>query len=220
MLLVLILTYLTKVEAMAQPYPPNFGPGNQQQSYAPQSPIANDPKGKPLTLNNIDPSKVHNSEFMNDVMTDKKVFNDFMNLVPEAKELVNNILGGYGIKSPGSMGDGLPLPNADIILKDVEEALAVHASFKEFLRKLLEKVQKYLARSSMLLAELVLMLKKKYSQIETVIKNYQSTNSETLRALYQKELITLRTESEKLIKEFIKTTKWRDEMISGVIKKL
>lgn len=220
MLLVLILTYLTKVEAMAQAFTPNsFGSGGQR-SFPSQSPIANDPKDKALTLNSIDPSKSHNSAFLKDVMVNKKAFDDFMNLEPEAKDLINKILGSYGIKAPGPMGDGLPLPNADIILKNVEEALAIHASFKEFLRKLLESVQQYLARSSMLLAELVLRLKKKYSQILNVINNYQSTNSEVLRDQFQRELINHRSESEELIKEFIKVTKWRGEMISGVITSL
>lgn len=172
----------------------------------------------PIYRTELDPSKGHNKMFSDNVKWSSETFASFVNSMPQAGELMNRILHSFGLPQADATNDlnTLMLPDPHYLLKVVEESLAIHASFKEFLRKVLENVQQYLSRSSMLLAEQVITLKSKYHQIRTLIKDYNETKSDLLKSQYIKELVNLREEVSEQIRKFQKVSKWRDDVVNGV----
>lgn len=197
---------------------PSFHPQQKQYQEPTISSLTGETRPSVLTINSIDATKGHNTSFTKDVSWNLKTFLKFVNEDPRAKEQLNALLHNYGIISPDTIGDanGLALPNPEYMLKEVEEALAINASFKEFLRKLLENVQQYLSRSSMILAECVIGLKAKYSQIAGTVRNYQETKSALLKNQLFKGLLDLKQETEKLIQKFHDVAAWRSVIVNGV----
>lgn len=219
-MLVLILAYSSYVLSMAAPgapvLPGNFPPAQPFPSN--QKPLIVDAKAHALTVNGINPSKVHNTSFLNDVKWNMATFNKFINDDPRAKEQLNALLDNYGIIEPDFIGDRntLALPNPAHILSVVEESLAIHSSFKEYLRKMLENVQQYLSRSSMLLAESVISMKRKIKQIIETMHEYEKTKSEVLKRQLSKKLVDLKGESEDAARRFEALKNWRKAIVSGV----
>lgn len=185
----------------------------------------------PPTANNANPipsgaptgnSDIKNKLFNDIVRSDLQTFKEFLNRVPGAKNQYNTVLSNYGIIDPDTVSDenGLALPNPKYLLKSVEESLAIHASFKMFLRHLLENVQQYMVRSSMLLAETVLRLKNKYTLIVNTFNSLNSTKNTDLRAQLAKELLDARAKINLLAQRFKDLESWRREILNGIVSDL
>lgn len=196
----------------------SFHPQEKQYQDPKISNLAGNARPSALAIEKFNPANGHNDSFSRDVNWNLGTFLKFVNEDPRAKEQLNALLHNYGIISADAIGDanGLALPDPKYTLKVVEEALAINASFKEFLRRLLENVQQYLSRSSMILAECVIRLKGKYSQIMNAMRNHKETKSELLKNQFVKELLDLKGETEAIIQKFHEVRNWRSEIINGV----
>lgn len=172
--------------------------------------------------NTIDKSKVHNSEFLKEMNLDKtsKGLDEWLNSAPEAREMINKVFLNYGVLAPEKSGysNGVALPSPQYLLQTVEESLAIHASFKEFLRRLLENVQQYLTQCSLMLAETVIRLERKYEQILSTMDSLNGSTSSILKTNYSKHLFDLKSDAEGLIKRFHGLKDWKVE-VEGKIQK-
>ena len=181
----------------------------------------NDIKEPSVFSNAIDLSKVHNNEFLKEMNLEKtsKGMEEWLNSSPEARNLMNKVFLNYGVLTPEKSGysNGVALPSPEYLLQTVEESLAIHASFKENLRRLLENVQQYLTQCSLMLAETVIRLERKHEQILSTMESLKKSNSGVLKTNYSKHLFDLRNDAEGLIKRFQGLKEWKLE-VEGKIK--
>jgi hypothetical protein len=164
------------------------------------------------------PSQVNNTEFNSKVLTENETFKKFAELNPSAMALLRKILNNYGIIPPDSVyGDnGMALPDPNKLIDSLEEGLAIHASFKGYLRGLFEVVQKYLARSSIIITETVIQLRNEKNAVMDLIKNSEETNSTLLKNQYDKQLNEHLESIQKIIAEFNRANQWRTQVVNGV----
>jgi hypothetical protein len=185
--------------------------------------INNEKSDGTVFSNSIDLSKVKNNDFLKDLNLSKtsKGMEEWLNSSPEARNLMNKVFLNYGVLTPEKSGysNGIALPSPQYLLQTVEESLAIHASFKENLRRLLENVQQYLTQCSLMLAETVIRLERKHEQILLTMEKLNKYNgSGILKTNYSKQLFDLRSDAEDLIKRFQGLKQWKIE-VEGNIKK-
>lgn len=166
----------------------------------------------------LDPSKVKDKDFLKHVSYNFEAFNNYINEDPRAKDTLNSLLMNYGVISVDDADDmnGLALPDPTYVIRIAEEALAIFISFKDYLRRLLEKIDENLAKADMKLVILVKRLKSHHDHLTSVIANHKNSNSTSLRDQYATEIIFISEEVEKLSVAFEKTLMWKKTITNGV----
>lgn len=218
MVFLLIFATFVFVSAIDIPIVPNKPRPDPTQAFHPPNNI----KEPSVFSNSIDLSKAHNSDFLKQMNFDKssKSLEEWLNSSPEARTLMNKVFMNYGVLAPEQSGysNGLALPSPQYLLQTVEESLAIHESFKDFLRKLLENVQQYLIQCTLMIAETVIRLERKYEQLRSTIDNLNNSKSNILKTNYSKHLFDLKNDSETLIKRYESLKTWKLE-VEGKIQK-
>lgn len=163
-----------------------------------------------------------NKQFVNDVMMGLRTFKLFEESMPGAKEELKKVLNSPSITNFNQLqiDDSKGLPDPMYLVKTVEEGLAIHSSFKKFLRGILKTVQENISRSSMQLAENVIKLKATYNEMVETMHNLNETKSPIRKVEYVKELVEQMKSARTIAWIFNNLERWRNTLINGVSESL
>lgn len=211
MILTILLNFMHYSLTLAEPYNKAMMPNRVHPMQQPMTPE--------MSNIHLDVQKGHNNQFKNDVAWNLPTFAEFIKNTPQAKEQLDTILVNYGIISPTN-GDALlsntTVPKPEYIKKTLSEALAIHASFKEFLRKLFERVHQYLTQSSLMIVEVVIKLERKHHQLTQTIENYNNAHSDILKTSYAKSLFDIKQEAIELMEKYKELKRWKNSVEKSI----
>ncbi|KAL6121094.1 hypothetical protein NUSPORA_02049 [Nucleospora cyclopteri] len=129
----------------------------------------------------------------------------------DAASQFSHLMESYGVLDPQGINSqlSLKLPDPHRLVKNIEEATALHIIFKQYLQDTLEKTKKYLQRSAVLLAEITHDIKNKYKDLRRTISKHQSETSPHIKSILGKKIIQTKEDLQLLIKEFEQIRKWQ-----------
>lgn len=181
-------------------------------------------RSTPVFSNSIDVSNARNREFLAAINLERNQasISEWIGSSPETRAMVEKVLSNYGLLPLDKDGtySGLTLPSPQYLTQTVEESLAVHESFKRFLKKLLERVQEYLTECSMLIFKTVIELESKYKNLLELTESSKASSSELLKTQYIKEVLDLATETKATVRRYKSLKKWRSEVTGKLEKNL
>lgn len=167
---------------------------------------------KPQPLNNF-----HNAQFKNDVKWNVRTFLDFIKSNPDVKEGFNELISNYGIIDSGLTKDsGLTSPDPDYIIRSLDEALSIHASFKKFIRKLLLGIDGHILEKNDRIKTLVRRMRTEIGELNNLRKNIGTTRSALRKSEFLKEYAALLMNMQGPKNEFINDVSWLMKVQDGL----
>ncbi|ELA41750.1 uncharacterized protein VICG_01254 [Vittaforma corneae ATCC 50505] len=180
---------------------------------------ANGVNNNALKYSNVDLSKSNNVDFVNTVDWKNPAFAEFLNSNKDVADLINQIVNSFSIASLDTIGGSmmLSLPDPEILKKQVENAVALNSSLKTYVRVILQKIEKYLSRNAILLTELVIALKDKKEELESLwgeIQDRDSQNMTRLKGMQINSYLEAADGAPKIIEDFKRNEQWREKIIA------
>lgn len=198
---------------------PPFHPAPQPKQPQVTKPLgATNANNSALRYSNIDLSKGNNVDFVNIVDWRNPAFVEFLNSNKDISDLINQIVNSFSVTNLDTIGGNmtLSLPDPEVLKKQVENAVTFYTSARNYVRVILQKIEKFLSRNAILITESVMALKDKKEELESLwneIKESNSQNMTRLKGMQINSYLEAGNGATKLIEDFERNKDWRERII-------